>query len=284
MTLGYLEAITTNSLEIVKFKIKKQDSKQILLISNYDCLTILKKNVPNKKLNDFITNSSNINQTGRIIIENNDFFTIQKGRPYFFPNCKNEDLILKTNLQYKFVSPTRIKSDFTTKRKISLNYYDILSVKRKTSFNELYNSKIHIKREFQKLFLKNNGKFYSCLIPQFFKKFSVNNKQSELKFNKFFSSKKSSVKKMEPTLLLQSSEMVTNKFKDLNEINYQLTLVKFVETEQQRHSKAAKSVGLYSITEDFFEQDVNSVFCRNTEFIETGKTIYWGYCARFTKN
>jgi hypothetical protein len=30
MTLGYLEAITLNSLEIVKFKIKKQDSKQIL--------------------------------------------------------------------------------------------------------------------------------------------------------------------------------------------------------------------------------------------------------------
>jgi hypothetical protein len=40
MTLGYLEAIT--SLEIVKFKIKKQDSKQILLISNDDCLTISK--------------------------------------------------------------------------------------------------------------------------------------------------------------------------------------------------------------------------------------------------
>jgi DNA-directed RNA polymerase subunit beta' len=281
MTLGYLEATTSNSLEIVKFKIKKQDSKQILLITNYDCLTILKKNVPNKKLNDFITNSSNINQTGRIIIENNDFFTIQKGRPYFFPNCKNEDLILKTNLQYKFVPATRIKSDFTTKRKISLNYYDILSVKRKTSFNELSDSEIHIKREFQKLFLKNNGKFYSCLIPQFFKKFSVNNKQSELRFKKFFCADQPSEKKMDPTekseptptLLLQSSEMVTNKFKDLNEINYQLTLVKFVEQKQQLYSKVAKSVGLYSITEDFFEQDVNSVFCRNTEFIETGKTI-----------
>jgi hypothetical protein len=47
MTLGYLEAITLNSLEIVKFKIKKQDSKQILLISNDDCLTI-SKDVPNK--------------------------------------------------------------------------------------------------------------------------------------------------------------------------------------------------------------------------------------------
>jgi len=275
MTLGYLEAITTNSLEIVKFKIKKQESKEILLISNDDCLTISKKNVPNKKLNDFITNSSNINQTGRIIIENNDFFTIQKGRPYFFPNCKNEDLISKTNLQYKFVSPTRIKSDFSTKRKISLNYYDILklSVKRKISFNELSNSEISIKSEFSKLFLKNNGKFYSCLIPQFFKKFSISNKQSELKFNKLLrtnNSKKPIIKKMHSTLLLQSSEMVTNKFKDFNETNYQLTLVKFVE---QPFTKATKSIGLYSITEDFFEQDVNSVFCRNSEFIETGKTI-----------
>jgi DNA-directed RNA polymerase subunit beta' len=275
MTLGYLEAITPNSLEIVKFKIKKQESKQILLISNDDCLTVSKNNVPNKKLNDFITNSSNINQTGRIIIENNDFFTIQKGRPYFFPNCKNEDLISKTNLEYKFVSPTRIKSDFTTNRKISLNYYDILklSVKRKISFNEFSNSKISIKSEFSKLFLKKNGKFYSCLIPQFFKKFSVSNKQSELKLNKLLrsnNSRKPIVKKMDPTLLLQSSEMIKNKYKDFNEINYQLTLVKFGE---QPFTKATKSIGLYSITEDFFEQDVNSVFCRNSEFIETGKTI-----------
>jgi hypothetical protein len=89
----------------------------------------------------------------------------------FFRIAKNENLISKTNLQYKFGSPTRIKSDFTTNRKISLNYYDILkfSVKRKTSFNELPDSKISIKSEFSKLYLKNNGKFYSCLIPKFSK-------------------------------------------------------------------------------------------------------------------
>ena len=38
-------------------------------------------------------------------------------------------------------------------------------------------------------------------------------------------------------------------------------------------SKSTKSIGLYSITEDFFEQDVNSVFCKNSEFIEDGETI-----------
>jgi hypothetical protein len=53
--LGYLEAVTLNSLEIVKFKIKKQYGKQILLISNKDCLTLKKNKFPNKKLNDFIT-------------------------------------------------------------------------------------------------------------------------------------------------------------------------------------------------------------------------------------
>jgi hypothetical protein len=42
--LGYLEAITLNSLEIVKFKIKKKETKQILLISNENCFTVEKKN------------------------------------------------------------------------------------------------------------------------------------------------------------------------------------------------------------------------------------------------
>ena len=46
--------------------------------------------------------------------------------------------------------------------------------------------------------------------------------------------------------------------------------MKFTE---QPFTKSTKAVGLYSITEDYFEQDVNSVFCRNTEFIESGKTL-----------
>ena len=53
-------------------------------------------------------------------------------------------------------------------------------------------------------------------------------------------------------------------------LNYQLTLLKFVE---QPFTKSTKAIGLYSITEDYFEKDVNSVFCKNTEFIEAGKTI-----------
>lgn len=277
MSLGYLEAITSNSLEIVKFKIKKQNSKQIFLISNNDCLILKKDKAFNKKLNDFITSKDNLAKTGKIIIENDNFFTIQKGRPYFFPNCKNENLISKTNLQYKLVSSSRSNPHFSTNRNVSFNYYNMikLSVKKKPRFKERLNLNSSIKSEFSKLFIKKNGKMYSCLIPQFFKKFSISSKESKLKLHRFLNSSqfdKLGIKKIERTLLIQSSELITNenKSRDAHNSDYQLTLVKFLE---QPFFKSTKSVGLYSITEDYFEQDVNSVFCKNTEFIEAGKTI-----------
>ena len=262
-------------MEIVKFKIKKQDSKQILLISNQDCLTIKKSKFPNKKVNDFIIDSSNVNETGKIIIKNNNFLTLQKGKPYFFPNCKNDDLINKTNLQYKLVSPTRIQERIKTNRLISLNYSDTLkfSIEKKFDSNYLSNTNLSIKSEFSKLFLKKNGKLYNSLIPQFFKKFSINNKESNLKFNKLLRSnnlKKPILRKMDRTLLIKSSEIIENQYKEVNDSNYQLALIRIVE---HHFAKATKSIGLHSITEDYFEQDVNSVFCKNSEFIEDGQTI-----------
>jgi len=268
--LGYLEAVTLNSLEIVKFKIKKQNSKQIFLISNSDCLTVKKSTVPNKKLNDFIISKSNLAQTGKIIIENDEVFTIQKGRPYFFPNCKNENLSLKTNFQYKIISASRVLSNFQTKRKVALSYHNIakLSIKQRLNRDSASLSNFSVKSDFSKLFIKNNGKLYSCLVPQFFKKFTISHQKSDLQIQRLFrsgSSKKFDNRKLERTLLLRSSNS-----DDTNQLNYQLTLLKFVE---QPFTKSTKSIGLYSITEDYFEQDVNSVFCKNTEFIEAGKTI-----------
>lgn len=273
--LGYLESITSNSVEIIKVKIKNRDIKQILLISNDDCLTLEKNRFPDKKLNDFIIDSLNVQETGKIIIENDAFLTLQKGKPYFFPNCKNNDLINKTNLQYKIISPTRIQNRFNIKRAISLNYYDAmkLSIKRKYNPESLTNVELNIKSEFSKLFLKKNGKLYSSLIPQFLKKFAITDKSSISKLDPLIRAnnlKKPILKKIDRTLLIKSSEVVKNKHKKLKDSNYQLTLMKFVE---HPFTKTTKSIGLYSITEDYFEQDVNSVFCKNSEFIETGDTI-----------
>ena len=275
--LGYLEALTLNSLEIVKFKLKNKDTKQILLISNEDCFTVKRKQFPDKKLNDFIMDSNNVNETGKIIIVNKKFLTLQKGRPYFFPNCKNEKVIDKTNLQYKIVSSDRTYKRFGTDRSISLNYYDItkLLVKQPIRLKQFLKTKIASKTEFSKLFFKKNGKLYSSLIPQFFKKFSISNTSKNLKCEPIVQPKDShqlSSAKTARTLLIQSSEFVKNDYKTSTviDLDYQLILIKFLE---HPFIKATKSIGLYSITEDYFEQDVNSVFCKNSEFIEDGETI-----------
>jgi DNA-directed RNA polymerase beta'' subunit len=271
--LGYLEAITTNSLEIVKIKVKNKESKQILLISNEDCFTLKKEHFPNKKLNNFIVNSSNVNETGKIIIENKNFFTLQKGRPYFFPNCKNEELSNQTNLQYKIVSPTRLYARFKTNRNLFLSYYDIMkmSVKKTNGIEKDLKNHFTVNAEFSKLFIKKNGKLYSSLIPQFTKKLSINNFQNNLKYKNLVRPEGLDTAisgKMDRTLLMQSSKTIKNPL--LKDSEYQLALIKFLE---QPFTKSTKATGVYAITEDYFEQEVNSVFCKNTEFIENSETI-----------
>ena len=271
--LLFLESVTSTSLEIVKFKINQRDTKQILLISNNNCVNVEKNTIGNKQLNDFVLNSENVNEIGKIIIENNNFVTIQKGRPYFFPNCKTENLFSQDNLQYKLLTPNRNHSDIKTQRSIFLNSYDMLKISIKTPsiLSPSSDNKIGQKTEFSKLFLKKNGKLYSCLIPRFFKKFTLKTTNSIKQLPNVFNSQEKTtqkVRKIDRTLLLQSSDLVSNDFKITTPV--QLTLIKFLEYP---FAKSTKSIGLYSITEDYFEQEVNSVFCKNNEFIEEGDTI-----------
>jgi DNA-directed RNA polymerase subunit beta' len=270
--IGYLEAVTANSLEIVKIKIKKTNNKSILLISNDDCFILQKKDFPNKKLNNFIINNKKVNLTGKIIIENDICFTLQRGRPYFFPNCTNETSLYKTNLQYKTVAQTRISQRTATIRNIAINYQNTLklTVENPIHIRKLNKRHYAIKTEFSKLFLKKNGKLYSSLMPQFFRKLSVNSSDRKFKSQMLLRPDESNFTKLDRTLLFQSSEIVKNNFRSTEPVHYQVTLVKFLE---QPFVQTTKSVGLHSITEDYFERDVNSVFCKNTEFIETGETI-----------
>ena len=151
-----------------------------------------------------------------------------------------------------------------------------LSVKRKNKIKKILKNKITTKIEFSKLFLKKNGKLYSSLFPQFFKKFSLNNRDTTLKCKKILrdnnvNSKQLISGKLNRTLLLKSFDVIQNQYKNnFTKINFQLTLVKFIEYP---FSKTNKAIGLYSITEDYFEQDINRVFCKNSEFIGNGETI-----------
>ena len=271
--LGYFESKASNSLEIVKVKIKNKITKQILLISNKDCFTVQKEKFTNKKLNDFIMDSKIVTETGKIIIENKKLYTVQKGIPYFFPNCKSQDTSQKNQFQYKIISPERLFPSFYTNRKIQLNYYDAFKFSIQKDFHRLNfkNKPIKLKAKFSKLFMKQNGKFYSSLFPHMVKKFSISNSFKNLKTNEILKPRLFPiVQSRSITLLLQTSEFVKNKYDRKKYFQKQLTLAQFLENP---FTKSNKSIGLYFLTEDYFAQDANSVFCKNTEFIESGETL-----------
>jgi len=283
--LGYLEAIISNSLEIVEFKSKYKDHKQICLISNEDCLTIAKKEIKNKTIDDLLINNVNVNYTGKILMDNNKFVTIQKGRPYFFPNCRNEDSIINTDLIYKPLScdSFRSNSELKTKRLIYLNYYDVTTglINQRVQYQDvLY--------KFSKMFIKKNGKLYSSLLAGIINRVVLTKKQSDYhllppcpsairnyrieksskKIRKRMKRKYKKITGIKTLLFTKSSELNLNPLKININKKDNLTLATFMMSKFYKFSG-----GIHSITEDYFEEEVNSVFCKQGEFVENGQTI-----------
>merc|ERR1711862_338473 len=130
------------------FIIKK--NKQLFLISNEDCITIKKDKIKHHLIRDLIFDTINLNKLGKILIDNNRFLTIQKGRPYFFPNCQKTGPISKNDLKYKIVSHNSALKDFSNQKNLNLNYCDLT--------NKLYNfiplANYYEKLDFPKMLIK----------------------------------------------------------------------------------------------------------------------------------
>ena len=272
-TLGYFESISYQSLEIVKLKSKYKDNRQLLLISNDDCLTISKSKIPNKSINDLVIKNINVNQIGKIIIDNGNFLTIQKGRPYFFPNCQIQDSKIDKSISYKIMSEKQLpfSDSVKTKRNIALNYYDITKKVITKKLNLINSNKFStgLKLELPKMFIRKNSHLYSSPIPIFVQNFSVTSLDLEDSIMSDIITKKQTswIKKRRThySVFLKNSELTNNTLKK-NSIN-NLIRVQFFGYP------FSKSIGVHSITEDYFEQEVNSVFCKNGEFVADGQTI-----------
>ena len=266
-TLGYLESLTMNSLEVVRFKSKHSTKKQIFLISNDDCITVQKEQEQDKKnlVNELIIDNIKVNQTGKVLIDNGKFLTIQKGRPYFFPNCKTDNSKEKLDLQYKLLKLNQKICNY--KSSTFLNYYDITkrSIIEKLDPNKKsYGFKI----KFSKMFIKKNGKFYSSPIPLTLNNFSLTKEKQKINQISTLTIKNTELKiKQCLPLLLKSSELISNKMKENSPFSTNLTGLKLLKYPFN------KSIGIHSITEDYFEQEVNSVYCKNGEFIEKGEVL-----------
>nr|YP_009496076.1 RNA polymerase beta' subunit [Plagiogrammopsis vanheurckii]AWT38516.1 RNA polymerase beta' subunit [Plagiogrammopsis vanheurckii] len=275
-TLGYLEALIPYSREIVQFKSKCNEHKEICLISNEDCLTVEKNYIKNKTIDDLLINDINVNYTGKILMDNGQIVTIQKGRPYFFPNCKNEGSEINTDLTYKPLCSQAfpLDSNLKTKHKIYLNYYDVTK--------GLINQRVHYQNtlcKFSKMLVKKNGKLYSSLLTGVVNRFTIVKQTSTSNrlpsypgsIEKLKNRLKKKYKKLtglKTLLFTKNSSLQTNPLKQENSTSSSLVLATFFTSKFYKFTG-----GIHSLTEDYFEQEVNSVFCKNGEFIENGQTI-----------
>jgi DNA-directed RNA polymerase subunit beta' len=306
MVIGYVETLTAVSLEIVQFKVKQLEIKQILVISNTDCVTVDKTKLPNKSLNDLIIAKKHIDHIGRIILENDTKFTIQKGQPYFFPNCRTSDFDARSIVKYQILAKKCLKSHSNISHKVSINYFDITKIASQTILIKDLTPglKTSPKIQFSKFFLKKNNRLFSCLRPYFLKKFDVkikpfpfeefiidrptrqeSERQDRLEYEEqnlkweeyapytlddpelaeFYKSKK--LRKISKTILIKNS---VNRPRNVSTSQQYWSLLNFSEYPF-KHSR--KAFGIQAITEDYFEQEVNGVFCENNEFLEEGIAI-----------
>jgi len=288
-TCGYLESVTPKSLELVKMKSKRKRNKQVFLISNNDCFTIKKPKIKNKTINSFIIDDLNINEAGKILIDNGNILTLQKGQPYFFPNCKNDNFNEEIDLKYRlipFYQLPSFKSNSSKKKPININYYDITS--RVPYFVHRLNH--YEKFLIPRMIIKKRGKSYSSGIPVFVREFFIskmkekNSRLSSLDVTPWygyldFKDKIYKTKRRDilPSLnrirfdnifimFMKSSEFISNQLKTSKNYPLEFASVSLLEYP-------FKTIGIHSITEDYFEQEVNSVYCKNGEFVENGQTI-----------
>ena len=286
--LAYLEIVSPKSLELVKFKSKQKQDKQVFLITNDDCITVEKNKIEDKTTDDLLVDGVNINQTGKVIIDNGKILTVQQGRPYFFPNCKNEDFVNDTDLKYRAIpaKSEHLEIDLNNQRNIHINYADITN--RALPYFSYSDSCKKI--EFPRLLLKKRGKYYTSGLPIFIREFLIKkNNDEKTKLSKmdarpwygyldhkdkiYKTKRKETLPHLERvrldnvyTLFFKSSELSEHPFKTNTDSRLELASVALLE-------HPFRTIGVHSITEDYFEQEVNSVYCKNGEFVKDGQTI-----------
>jgi DNA-directed RNA polymerase subunit beta' len=245
-TLGYLEIVTQKYLELVQIKSRGNKSKKLLIISKDDCITIPKSSLDSNKTNDYqiILDQKKQNKIGKYLKETENYLLLQKGRPYFFPNCQN------LNEQQTKVEKRKVK-----KREIQKIPVPTL-FKRNDLIIKYTDNKTRPKHLTEILLNNLDYKIF------YTKRFIKTNKERVLGIN--FNPKLTKYQK---------------KKKNINFLNYSINQFylykngyKTVENSKPLELKQ-NFANITSVKNNYFESDQNQVFCKNGEFIEEGHTL-----------
>ena len=143
---------------------------------------------------------------------------------------------------------------------------------------------------FSRIFLKRRGKYYTSSLPIFVREFLIRKeKDSKTKLStldyrpwygyldhkdKIYQTRKRDILPYIERvsldnvfmLFLKSSELVKKPFKEDEDTRLELASVALLEYP-------FRTIGIHSITENYLEQEVNNVFCKDGEFLENGQAI-----------
>ena len=138
------------------------------------------------------------------------------------------------------------------------------------------------------MLIKKRGRIYTCGIPVFVREFLIKKKNSNrtilesLDFRPWYgySDHKDKTYKSRRNLILPQTECV--KFDNVFTLFMKNSeLIKSPLNKKSNLEVASvslleypfKTINIHSITEDYFEKEVNNVFCKNGDFIENGEMI-----------
>ena len=154
--------------------------------------------------------------------------------------------MLKTNLRYKILPRIHSNCKVEKNQNVFVNYYDLRKVFLHEQFNwkRFQKTNIHSKYSFSKFFLKNAGKFYSCLRPYLLQELTIFDQKSKFQLETNLSSNivdlsnsdeqneeiESENHSPQRTILLRLSKLLLNpnRKQSINNDKNELMLVKFI--------------------------------------------------------
>lgn len=304
--LLYLQRTSKKNLAViqVKSKLVKDKQKEILLISNDDCVRMKKEKFNSLRIkNNYLVN---LFLLGRVISINGSMVIIQKGKPYFFPNCKNTYLNKNNKISYKVAIDDKKHISINEKiiKRFPSFYVNYFNLNEEKHINLLFRrypppvDKAEKKAESitypsyeiekliaNKIFIKKNNKLYSYIFPLVFKTFTINSKTNNP--NKIDTILKKSIKPnwnipFGPEIdsyydnaskfkASKSHLLLINNVSPSSSLATQsnLTFLKFsdVVLEKERYR-------IHSITDDYHADSFqNSVYIYHGQFLEVGDPL-----------
>ena len=259
---GYLEICTQKYKKLVQLKSKKAINKQLLVISEDDCIVVPKDNeTPNFVSNLTSENKSSL-KIGKYLTETDHSILLQKGRPYFFPNCqtvKPKDPVKKEKKRKKTELETLPPVPILFKRNQLIIRYRDTSTRPKKLGSALLNN-----LDYQIYYKEKNYGSVSLVLDKKEKEFEITkNRILGLSLINKFNSINTDAGDLSTASLKTNDYSLNQLYLHKNEYRGEPTGKNVVLKKSSKRVQSTHTINI----------EQNTIYCKNGTFIEEGQPL-----------